>query len=116
MSRSRLNNLLAFQDCPVLVAERLAVILHADVADLGLEVIHPGNQLAVMRWCRRVITTTHTRKVAEACGVSQDTVQRWRRPNHRGPTEAQIAVIAQITGHPFADPAAVCATCGQEMP
>lgn len=116
LSRAQLNNLLSGQACPELVAIRLADILHANVADLGLMVTRPSNALAIMRWCRQVITTAHTRPVALACGVSQDTVQRWRRPGHRGPTEAQQAVIAQVTGHPFADPAAVCTTCGQDLP
>ncbi len=116
MGRARLNNLLAGQDCPLEVARQLADILRANVHELGLEVIHPGNTSAVMRWCRRVITQKHTRPVALACEVSISTVQRWRLPEGSGPTKAQVAVIETVTGHPFADPAAVCATCGQEMP
>lgn len=112
ISRAKLANLMQGQDCTITLARRLAEILGADVADLGLEVV---NTNSTMRWCRRVITTAHTRKIADALGVSISTVQRWRNPGNRGPTPAQITVIEKITGHPLTDPAAVCAACGQEL-
>lgn len=112
ITTARLKNYMQGQGCPLDVADRLTAILGQDAEALGLKVTGPRS-LAVMRWCRRVITTRHTRAVAEACGVSMDTVARWRRPDHRGPTSDQMAVIAEITGHPYQDPA-VCTTCGQE--
>lgn len=113
ITTARLKNYMQDGQCPPDVAIRLCGVLGQDIHSLGLTMIGPRS-LGVMRWCRRVITTRHTRPIAEACGVSIATVQRWRTPNSPGPTEAQRAVITEITGHPFTDPA-VCLTCGQEL-
>lgn len=115
ITTARLKNYMQGQGCPPDVADRLTAILGQDARALGLEIAGPRS-LGVMRWCRRVITTRHTRAVAEACNVSLSTVQRWRTPNSPGPNAEQQAIIARITGHPFTDPAAVCAACGQEIP